>query len=397
MSDLFQKVKEYTLMHHDHPVMEVDVVTTGKMSAVKIPVIMDKERVPLPCQPLSGALQETALLKWALHRTIPDNRAGLTRLYLECGSMNKLDLSLMSYGVSLTDGYWFKPRDRYLSWKDVSFENCSYSYDVGNYIIHETDTIENWRSPDLTTNGRLPKIWRKNPDTNKLCLLKGGAAPLHMEPYNEFAASNLIKAMDIHIPYVKYSLVKINGKTYSMCDSFLGENEEYITASEIIHSGIKPKDMDNKQYLKQRCKELDIKGYEYFLGKMGLIDYMLVNTDRHLGNYGFIRDIETLEYKGPAPIFDCGTSLWSTGVTVPVLSSKAINKEIRQFKDVLDKMPSKRFRKKELKEVMEECLSQAIRDGLIDRERVKAISRTVYEKATMLNDMRVKIKESYQI
>ena len=37
----------------------------------------------------------------------------------------------------------------------------------------------------------------------------------------------------------------------------------------------------------------------------------LENTDRHYGNFGFIRDVNTLKFIGPAPIFDNGTSLWS--------------------------------------------------------------------------------------
>ena len=29
-------------------------------------------------------------------------------------------------------------------------------------------------------------------------------------------------------------------------------------------------------------------------------DFILANTDRHLGNFGFLRDSETLEWKGTA-------------------------------------------------------------------------------------------------
>lgn len=50
-------------------------------------------------------------------------------------------------------------------------------------------------------------------------------------------------------------------------------------------------------------------------------DYILANTDRHLGNFGFLRDSETLEWKGTAPIYDSGTSLWQMTLT------RAINAE----------------------------------------------------------------------
>jgi len=40
------------------------------------------------------------------------------------------------------------------------------------------------------------------------------------------------------------------------------------------------------------------------------LDYLIVNEDRHFNNFGAIRDAETLEWLGPAPIYDSGTSLW---------------------------------------------------------------------------------------
>ncbi len=45
------------------------------------------------------------------------------------------------------------------------------------------------------------------------------------------------------------------------------------------------------------------------LNDMDLIDAVIINTDRHHGNYGVLRDAETLEWISPAPIYDSGTSL----------------------------------------------------------------------------------------
>ena len=43
---------------------------------------------------------------------------------------------------------------------------------------------------------------------------------------------------------------------------------------------------------------------------MIVIDYIIANEDRHFNNFGLIRNAETLEWIGAAPIFDSGTSLW---------------------------------------------------------------------------------------
>ena len=43
---------------------------------------------------------------------------------------------------------------------------------------------------------------------------------------------------------------------------------------------------------------------------MIVLDYLIVNEDRHQNNFGVVRNAETLEYLGAAPIYDSGTSLW---------------------------------------------------------------------------------------
>lgn len=49
---------------------------------------------------------------------------------------------------------------------------------------------------------------------------------------------------------------------------------------------------------------------ERCLSKLFSCDYLMANFDRHLGNFGLIRDCVTLRYKGFAPFYDCGNALW---------------------------------------------------------------------------------------
>ncbi len=44
-------------------------------------------------------------------------------------------------------------------------------------------------------------------------------------------------------------------------------------------------------------------------------DFIIANEDRHFGNFGIVRDPESLEIKGFAPMFDNGTSLGSRSQT----------------------------------------------------------------------------------
>ena len=43
---------------------------------------------------------------------------------------------------------------------------------------------------------------------------------------------------------------------------------------------------------------------------MIVCDFIIANKDRHFNNFGVIRDVNTLEFIGVAPIFDNGCSLW---------------------------------------------------------------------------------------
>lgn len=42
---------------------------------------------------------------------------------------------------------------------------------------------------------------------------------------------------------------------------------------------------------------------------MYILDYLIMNEDRHLNNFGIIRDVNTLQWLDIAPIFDNGQSL----------------------------------------------------------------------------------------
>lgn len=57
------------------------------------------------------------------------------------------------------------------------------------------------------------------------------------------------------------------------------------------------------------CDELGIPGTVEFLDRMIVLDYIIANEDRHYNNFGVMRNAETLEWLGMAPIYDSGSSL----------------------------------------------------------------------------------------
>jgi hypothetical protein len=54
------------------------------------------------------------------------------------------------------------------------------------------------------------------------------------------------------------------------------------------------------------------------------VDYILANEDRHLNNFGALRNAETLEWIGMAPIYDSGSSLGYDQLPAQIESDQAI-------------------------------------------------------------------------
>lgn len=101
----------------------------------------------------------------------------------------------------------------------------------------------------------------------------------------------------------------IDDKPYSVCDNFVTQSSELISASRLMQ--IRPKENSENSYLHfvNICKELGI-DIVPMLDRMIVFDYIIANEDRHFGNFGLLRDPDTLEWLGAAPLFDNGTSLW---------------------------------------------------------------------------------------
>ena len=57
-----------------------------------------------------------------------------------------------------------------------------------------------------------------------------------------------------------------------------------------------------------------------FLEYQILSDFVLTNTDRHLNNFGVLRNTNTLELIGMAPIFDSGNSMFWQNPRMPEYS-----------------------------------------------------------------------------
>ena len=220
------------------------------------------------------------------------------------------DLVIKSYGLSLSDQYWIKPKSDDKTWEEINFftndfvfksfiTNLSREYNYGS--------VDVLYSPDITTGGEVDKAWIIENDVRILC--KSSNTFLGIEPINEWIASKIAEI--INLPHVIYDiklLSNLEKKTMvSTCPTFINENTELIPAFQII----KKDDSVEYEYEKyiETLNNHGINNAKEKIDKMILLDLIMSNCDRHMNNYGVIRDINTLKWLDVSPIYDTGRSL----------------------------------------------------------------------------------------
>ncbi len=292
---------KYTFMQKNEKVMDVDMdAYSGNVESIL--TVHNPERLPLSILYRSAdAPLKWAFQTWINYRNIPATRLGIKRGFNIHGSKIKINAkSLKSLGLNLSDQYWFKPYSSNTKWDDVNFFQNDFSHQLPETFFGADF------SPDYSTNGNLSKFWYI--DQGVRLLAKAGKKPYHQQIFNEIVACKLLQKADL--PHIKYELKNIDGSTYSTCPTFVSPDTEYIPAHEIYN--VIPFDEKNGRYKHfLACAEaLEIPHVKPILDAMLQFDYLINNTDRHMGNFGFIRDVNTLKIWGMAPIFDNGNSLW---------------------------------------------------------------------------------------
>lgn len=141
----------------------------------------------------------------------------------------------------------------------------------------------------------------------KICIVNGDSNPYRRQPLNEVIASEIMRRLNI--PHIPYTVTWNKDAPYSICEDFVGEDTELVPARRIIQTKKHTNSKSMYQHFVDCADALGIPGVEAFLGRMIVIDYIIANEDRHLNNFGAIRNAETLEWLGMAPIYDSGSSL----------------------------------------------------------------------------------------
>lgn len=249
---------------------------------------------------------------WFRGRGIPSWRKDLENLLEKLNVSSPEELLNKSFSLSLSDQYWLKDSEISIKWEDINFFTNDFLYEA--YLEASLDSSSNeistdknvLRSPNNTTDGMLQKGWII--EGGKRVLVKGTYTFNREEPFNEWLASQVCKRLGF--PYCNYTIDFINNeKLVSKCENFVSSDEEIISAYDIYKSVKKPNNINDYEHYINILEQHNVPDARKNVASMFLVDYILMNTDRHMKNFGVIRNVNTLKWERTAPIFDTGQSM----------------------------------------------------------------------------------------
>jgi len=281
-------------------------------------VIEIKEPDHLPYKYIGEKEKNVKLLNnWLDKRGIPFSRDDYELIMDKYNVKTSKELAILGNGLNLTDHFWLCDVKNEKKWEDVNFLDNKFSSRIGEILPEIAEKYEEFANPDFSSNGSLKKFWLI--DGERRILLKDGSGDIRQEPFNECLASELSKRLGID--HVEYRLLEYNNETYSSCECMINKQVEFVNAFSVFldaeNSGNRYND-----YIKI-CEDRGIKNAREEVDKMIVVDYLIRNTDRHVGNYGILRNSETLKWEKIAPLFDNGSSLWHNAQDIKYINANS--------------------------------------------------------------------------
>ena len=373
----------YIIKHFDTELLKFSADENSSEPNIEVLWINEEKKHLLP---IDMEMNPDSIYRWIRHRTIPKNRAYVHNFLSKCGlSINRpMNIISVSKGLSLNDSYWVVEEGFDGTFDKYNLYDNRFSQILA--LIAFTGYGSSLRTslascPEFTTNGMLPKCWRRT--DGKVALYKGGtmgASNTGNEPYSEFYAAQIAKI--ICTTAVDYKLSKWKGELCSVCELFTSKEYSLMPVGRIVTKG-------GFEAVREFYK---LMGEEYVkaLNEMIVLDAIICNTDRHFGNFGFLVDNKTNKIVAPAPLFDHGNSLFNFAGKSDLISDEALS----EYADTLLPCVYDDFIA-EAKAVMTPELQEKVRHLMnfkfkknprynLDNKRLKLIEKQVQKRAIAL-------------
>lgn len=266
--------------------------------------------------------------KWIVSRLNPVTRDNIRKLLKLAGLASLEEYIKTSYSMSLTDTIWVKPLTDTITWDEVNPYQNSLSNIISEAALNRKYIDRNLRipSPDYTVDGSTDKCWIREQGITYLYKTMGEkfSGISGNRPYCEYYASQVAHALiSDKSHFISYDIEVAKtpegyNKAYCICPAFTSLVVGYLPYEDSIYKGCTLAELD---------EQLDSMRDRQIIREMLLLDSLILNYDRHMGNYGFLIDNDTFKVKGMAPIFDQDCSL---GNLVSLQSVKSYNEAYEQ-------------------------------------------------------------------
>ena len=211
----------------------------------------------------------------------------------------RAQVALSYHCLSLTDVYWVRKAGEEITFREINlYQNHLDNAFVNISLRGKQMTAANQElAKDLSTNGCFPKAWLRQ-EKGFVLLKDGGGDAVD----REILASRICRCF--RCSQVLYKEGEFEGQKVSVSEIMTTQQYGILSreAFEIyaVNEGIDP-----MAYI------LQLDGYSYYM--MNILDYLVGNTDRHWGNWGFLVDNRTNRLVRLHPLMDFNRSFHSYG------------------------------------------------------------------------------------
>ena len=372
-----KKAKEYYLMHKDIPVCLMDISENGVLGQYRVNTAAAEHL------PIGGQMNSMKFHEWWNDRAIPKTRNGAKTALQKLGYESTNSALVDNLALSLSDCYWIQPRGEGLTWEEVNLFTNDFVDTFGELTINADQMIDLRRCTRFncaTSQGELQKKWCID-ELGKRYMVKGNYGDSYQQSINELFATQLHKQQGF-CNFTEYTgtHVMVQGGIEGLgCLSydFCSENREIISAWELLQS-VKIRQNESYYYpLKRVCLALGVGEavFDDFMDYEIMTDFLMSNIDRHMNNIAVVRNPDTLEVLGMAPIYDSGNSMF-------------YNIPFEQLSHVhLDEIETHSFIKKEIK-----LLSYVRNRNAVDLDKVE-IDFSIYKNDIVERHIRIPLLE----
>ena len=205
-------------------------------------------------------------------------------------------IAISYHGLSLTDVYWIKFNRENVSFGDLSLFRHSLSGAFADVSLNGRSlTVQNAEllkpndaAGDIGTQGVAPKAWIRENGT--FYLLKNGD---ERDVKAELLASKIARCF--RVESVAYEPSTFEDKQVSRSRIITSEDESLVSM-EAVDVYCVNHELDRDAFVLKKD------AYAYHM--MNLIDYLVGNTDRHWGNWGFLVSNDTNRLEKLYPLMD---------------------------------------------------------------------------------------------